>query len=318
MPAGTPAGIRRAKIRYNRAMTDTASVLPPSATDCARRFLFEEADVRGETVHLDAAYRDILAIHQYAPGVSRLLGEFLAAAVLLASNLKFEGKLTLQARSGGEVPLLMAECDDQLRIRGIARGAEHATATDNEQLLRDGQLAITIDPIRGQRYQGVVVLEDGALAASLDAYFEQSEQLRTRIWLAADGARAAGLLLQQLPAQLTRETDARLEQWDRFSSLAATVDERELVELDAQALLYRLYHDEKVRLFDPAGVEFHCSCSEERSRNALSALQPAEIEDILQESGVVTVDCEFCNQQYRFGREDLGALLGGGGSKTLH
>lgn len=296
-------------------MTDSPD---PIATDCSRRFLFEEADVRGETVHLDTAYREILAIHEYAPGVSRLLGEFLAASVLLATNLKFEGRLTLQVRSSGEIPLLMAECDDQLRIRGIARGAEQATATDNGQLLTDGQLAITIDPTNGQRYQGVVILDEGGLAASLDAYFEQSEQLKTRIWLAADGARAAGLLLQQLPDQLTREPEARLEQWERYSSLAATVEPRELVELDAGGLLYRLYHDEKVRLFDPADVQFYCSCSVERSRNALSVLDRAEIEEILTESGVITVDCEFCNQQYRFERGDLGALLGDDESKTLH
>jgi len=286
--------------------------------DAARRFLFEQADLRGETVHLDTAYREILSIHQYAPGVSRLLGEFLAASVLLASNLKFEGKLTLQARSNGEIPLLMAECNDQLHIRGIARGADQATALGNEQLLHDGQLAITVDPTQGQRYQGVVVLETGALAASLDAYFEQSEQLKTRIWLGANGERAAGLLLQQLPAQVTQENDARLDQWEHYSSLAATITGEELLALDAERLLYRLYHDERVRLFDPAPVQFNCSCSAERSRNALSALDPGEIEEILTESGLISVDCEFCNQQYQFRRADLVELLGEPGSKTLH
>lgn len=286
--------------------------------DSARRFLFEDADVRGQTVHLDAAYREILSIHEYAPGVSRLLGEFLAASVLLATNLKFEGKLVLQARSGGEVPLLMAECDDQLHIRGIARGAEQATSRDNAMLLRDGQLAITIDPTNGQRYQGVVPLADGSLSHSLDAYFEQSEQLGTRIWLAADGNGAGGLLLQQLPPQVTGDEAARQAQWEHYSSLAATISDQELVGLDPQALLFRLYHDEKVRLFKRDPVAFSCSCSEQRSRNALSALAPAELEEILSESGVISVDCEFCNQQFRFAREDLGELLGADESKTLH
>ena len=284
----------------------------------SRRFLFEDADVRGETVRLDGAYREILGIHQYAPGVSRILGEFLAAAVLLATNLKFEGRLILQARSQGQIPLLMAECDDNLRIRGIARGAQQATATNDEQLLSDGQLAITIDPRKGQRYQGVVPLENGCLAQSLDAYFEQSEQLKTQIWLAADGQRAGGMLLQQLPPQVTASEEERQRHWEHYSTLAATLKQEELVDLQAEHLLGRLYHEENLRLFDPAPVEFFCSCSAQRSRNALTVLDPAEMEEILSESGVIEVDCEFCNQQYRFTREDLSDVLKGVESKTLH
>ena len=175
---------------------------PAGAGDRSLRFLFEQADIRGETVHLDDAYRDILAIHQYAPGVSRLLGEFLAASVLLSTTLKFEGKLILQARSEGEIPLLMVESNSALEIRAIARGAEQATSERFDRLLANGQLAITIDPEQGQRYQGIVPLVEDSLANSLDAYFRHSEQLGTRLWLAADGQRAAGLLLQQLPAEL--------------------------------------------------------------------------------------------------------------------
>ena len=236
--------------------TDPDSPSDSSTGDRSLRFLFEQADVRGETAHLDQAYRDILAIHQYAPGVSRLLGEFLAASVLLSTNLKFEGKLILQARSGGQVPLLMAECNEHLHIRGIARGAEQATSDDNRQLLAQGQLAITIDPVAGQQYQGVVPLEEGSLAASLDAYFEQSEQLKTRIWLAADGERAAGLLLQQLPPQVNHDADLRDEQWQHFATLAATLEPAELLGLTAEDLLYRLYHEEQVRLFAAAPVQF--------------------------------------------------------------
>lgn len=291
---------------------------PPAAGDRSQRFLFENADIRGETAHLDTAYREILAIHQYADSVSRLLGEFLAAAVLLSSNLKFEGKLILQVRSEGQIPLLMVECDDTLGVRGIARGAEHVTTDDFDLLLHNGQLAITIDPTNGQRYQGIVPLHQGSLARSLDNYFEQSEQLKTRIWLTADGQRAGGLLLQQLPTQITADEAAREQQWEHTCALAATVKSAELLDLGEQELLYRLYHEEIVRLFEPSGVRFHCTCSRERTLNALSTLNPAEILELLAEQGSITMDCEFCNQGYRFERSDLESVLEGHETKTLH
>ncbi|NND69183.1 MAG: Hsp33 family molecular chaperone HslO [Halioglobus sp.] len=289
-----------------------------SPADQSQRFLFEEADIRGESVRLGATYREILAIHEYAPGVSRLMGEFLAASVLLSNNLKFTGRLILQARSAGQVPLLMAECNNTLGVRGIARGAEEATASDNTLLLAGGQLVITIEPDKGQRYQGIVPIESGSLAASIDAYFEQSEQLRTRLWLAADGECAGGLLLQQLPAQVVPAAGPRADQWQHACTLAATVEEDELLTLHTQSLLGRLYHEDALRLFDPSPVRFECTCSRERTLNALSTLDPAEIEDILLEMGAVTMDCEFCQARYIFQREDLQELPGINQSKTLH
>jgi molecular chaperone Hsp33 len=289
-----------------------------SATDSSRRFLFEQADIRGEIVQLDASLRDMLAVHLYAPGVQRLLGEFLAAATLLSTTLKFEGRLILQARSSGQVPLLMAECNSDLQIRGIARGAQLATSEEFDQLLAEGTLAITIEPLQGKRYQGIVPLSGHSLAASLDAYFEQSEQLQTRLWLACDGGSAAGLLLQQLPAQISRESQLREQQWQHICTLGETVTADELLRLPPADLLYRLYHDDPVRLFDPRPVSFQCSCSLQRSRNALSAIAATELEDILNEQGCITVDCEFCNQQYRFEREDLTDVLSADSGPTLH
>lgn len=299
-------------------MTDANDPPISSRPDTSRRFLFDDADIRGETVLLESALREIISIHQYAPGVSRLIGEFLAAAVLLSTTLKFDGKLILQARSKGQVPLLMAECNSALQVRAIARGAEEATSLRFDQLLEDGQLAITIDPDRGQRYQGIVPLEQHSLAHSLDAYFEQSEQLKTQFWLASDGHRAAGLLLQQLPTQLTQDSAERLRQWEHASSLAATLQAQELLQLDSERLLYRLYHESPVRLFDPASVSFQCTCSRQRTFNALCSLNPAEVTELLEELGSITMDCEFCNQQYQFTREDLAAVLGDENTKILH
>jgi len=286
--------------------------------DSSLRFLFEQADIRGEVVHLDQAYRDILSIHQYPPGVSLMLGQFTAAAVLLSATLKFEGKLVLQARSEAQIPLIMVECDESLNLRAIARGAQEATSQRFDQLLEGGQLAITIDPVKGQRYQGIVPLSGDSLAHSLGAYFEQSEQLKTRIWLASDGQRASGLLIQQLPAQIANDPQEQALHWEHACSLAATVTDDELLNLEAEQLLYRLYHEDPVRLFDPTRVHFHCNCSRQRTQGALATLNPAEIEELLEELGSITMDCEFCNQQYRFTREDLKDILESDESKTLH
>jgi molecular chaperone Hsp33 len=212
----------------------------------------------------------------------------------------------------------MVECDHRLRVRGIARGAEHATSDNNDQLLRAGQLAITIDPLHGQRYQGIVPLEQGSLSNSLDGYFKRSEQLNTRVWLTADGHRAGGLLLQQLPALITTEDDQRAQQWEHVYSLASTVTDCELRQLESEQLLYQLYNEDRVRLFEPSGVSFHCSCSRERTHNALITLNPADIEELLVELGSITMDCEFCNQHYRFSRSDLADVLGDDKAKILH
>lgn len=286
--------------------------------DRTQRFLFEEADIRGEIVQLDDSYRDIIAIHQYAPGVSRLMGEFMAAAVLLATTLKFEGKLVLQARSEGQIPLLMVECDSELRLRAITRGAQEATSDRFDQLLTGGQLAITIDPTNGKRYQGIALLTQSSLAHSLDAYFKQSEQLKTQFWLASNGESAAGMLLQQLPAQLVQDGAERSAQWQHVSTLAGTLKDAELLTVSAPELAHRLYHEDPMRLFETKDVRFQCSCSRERTFNALNSLPKEEVRELLEELGSITMDCEFCNEQYRYVEHDLTDILQSDEPDTLH
>jgi molecular chaperone Hsp33 len=287
-------------------------------TNLTRKFIFDEADVRGEIVHLDSAYRDIIEIHQYPPGVSRLMGEFLAASVLLSTTIKFEGRLVLQAQSRGEVPLLMAECSNDLAVRAIARGAEAATSSEFGRLLRDGHLAITIEPHEGQRYQGIVPLDGGDLAACIESYFVNSEQLATRLWLASTGEMAAGLLLQQLPEQVVRDASLREEQWQHACTLAETVRREEVLDLEQETLLYHLFHEDRVRLFGGQPVRFACSCSRERCHNALLSIGPEELLKLLEEEPEVTMDCEFCNQQYSFQRSDFDAQLGDTVFRSLH
>lgn len=289
---------------------------PPG--DRSLRFIFQDTDIRGESVHLDASFQEILAIHQYPPVVSHLMGELLAASVLLSTTLKFEGKLILQIRSQGQIPLLMVECTSEQGIRAIARGAEQATSENFDLLLTDGQLAITIDPDQGERYQGIVPLSGGCVAHSLDAYFAQSEQLQTRLWLAADDTHAAGLLLQQLPSQIVPDLAEREEQWNHACTLAQTIKESELLQLSAEQILHRLYHEEALKIFAPGDVKFRCSCSRERTYNALSTLGAVELREILDEQDSISMDCEFCNQQYIFIEDDLLSLLPSDEKRTLH
>lgn len=278
-------------------------------SDQLHRFVFEHTDIRGHFVQLDQSFGQLLAHHDYAPGVNRLLGEFAAAAALLGTTLKFDGVLTLQARSNGQVPLVMVEVTSDRALRGIARGAERATADSFGELLGGGTLAITIDPVQGSRYQGVVALDEASLADSLAEYFGQSEQLPTRFWLASDGRRAAGFMLQALPAQEVTDPEARAAQWQHLVYLAETLTAEELLSLPAETLLTRLYHQEEVRLFPGQPLRFECSCSRERSGRALISLGREDVERLIDEQGDVLINCEFCGQQYRFGLRDVPELF---------
>ncbi|UTA48081.1 Hsp33 family molecular chaperone HslO [Simiduia sp. 21SJ11W-1] len=285
-----------------------------ATADIMQRFLFEGSDIRGEQVTLAAAYREVLENNPAPAPVQQLLGEMLAAVALLSSTLKFDGIITLQAQGDGPVPLIMAECSRHKALRAIARqpvGGEFVLGADTSLagLLGKGVLAITIDPEKGERYQGIVPLDKPTLAECLDAYFAQSEQLATRLWLAADGKRAGGLLVQALPKQLVADEQANAEQWDTVVALAHTAKPDELLYLDHSQMLYRLFNELAVRLFDPQPLQFACTCSEQRSLNALAQLNRDELYEILTEQGHITIDCQFCNQQYRFDEPQIRAHL---------
>jgi molecular chaperone Hsp33 len=286
--------------------------------DSKRRFLFENMDLRGEVVRLHSTLEEVAEVHAYPPGVQQLLGEFLAASVLLASTLKFRGGLTVQARSDREIPLIMAECSSDLGVRAIARGADTARGETFSQLIGGGQLVLTVTPERGSRYQGIVPLSGESLAESIDAYFSQSEQLQTRLYLASDGSSATGLLLQQLPVQLQKDPDRRQADWERIVVLADTLGAEEMLATAEADLLYRLFHEETVRLFDHEEVRFRCSCSQDRTLAALATIGEQEIREILDEQGAITMDCEFCNQRYVFREADLRGLLGSAPEGPVH
>lgn len=278
------------------------------APDQSTRFLFEQADIRGETVSLHSAFAELLGRHDYSAATRRLLGEFAAAAALISNNLKYNGRIILQARSDGPLSLVMVECTSDSEIRGIARGDIGADPDDYLSLIAAGQLAITIEREGGQRYQGIVALDAGSLTQALDNYFLQSEQLQTRFWLAADAENASGMMLQQLPAQLDQTPESRENHWQNACAMAETLTPAELIYLPTAVLLHRLYHEEPVRLFEPQSVRFNCSCSRERSLNALTSLGSEELAEILAEQEVISMHCEMCGHNYEFKECDLSGL----------
>lgn len=283
-------------------------------TDLLQRFIFDTTDIRGELARVDNTQLQALSNHHYPEVVAHLLGELIAAAALLSATLKFEGTLTLQARSEGQIPLIMAEATSDNKLRAIARGADDASSKDFHQLLTDGHLSITIDPAQGKRYQGIVALEGNNLAECLESYFQQSEQLSTRIWLASNGKQAAGMMLQELPASQVNDPEQRQQNWQHMTTLAETLSNEELLTLSFDDLLYRLYHQEQVRLFTPNPLAFQCSCSQTRTLNALRTVGKEDLEQIIAEQGTVDINCEFCHQHYHFDANDIQSLF----TKPLH
>lgn len=278
-------------------------------TDTAQRFIFENTDIRGELVTLQQSYQDIVEQHYYPEPIARLLGEFLAASVLLSSTVKFEGRLVLQARSTGDIPLLMVECSHEKIVRGLVRFSDDVISEDFDKQFSKGTLVITIEPLKGEKYQGLVSMDANSLSGCLEAYFMQSEQLATRLLLQADGKTASGLLLQQLPMQVEIDEDEREQQWQHVLQLAQTLTAEEQLSLSHNDVLYRLYHQDHVRLFEEQPVTHRCSCSRERTEQALITVGLKELDTILQEDGEVTMNCEFCNHTYRFAADDIHGLF---------
>jgi molecular chaperone Hsp33 len=285
-------------------------------SDTLQRFLFDNADIRGELVQLDASWKAALGRHDYPDNVRGPLGEMMVAGVLLAATIKFEGNITLQVRGSGPISMLVVDCTPRraegeegvlYHIRGMALWSGEVPEGDLRSRFGDGNLVITIDPGKGaQRYQGVVALSGDSLADAIDDYLERSEQLPTRMWLSSDGDRAAGLLLQKMPSE-GEEADA--DSWDRLSALAATVRDEELLQLEQPELIRRLFHEEDLRLFDREPVAFHCHCSHDKVADSLRSIGHAEVQDILEKEQKIEVTCHFCNKQYHFDAVDAEQLF---------
>jgi molecular chaperone Hsp33 len=267
--------------------------------DSLRRFLFEHTGIRGNLVHLDASWRAVLDTHPYPAPVRAYLGEALAAVCLLAATVKLSGSLILQIQGAGPLRTLVAQATGARTLRGVARWeGEVPAGGDLASCFGEGRLVLSIEHGGGEPYQGIVPLSGGGIAQAIEGYFRDSEQLPTRLWLAADEHQAAGLLLQRLPG----DTDG--DDWGRIGMLADTLTPAELTGLPAEPLLYRLFHEETVRLFESEPLAFRCGCSRARIEDMLRTLGQAEVDSIIAEQGAVEVTCEFCNRGYRLDAVD--------------
>ncbi|HSC75704.1 MAG TPA: Hsp33 family molecular chaperone HslO [Pseudomonadales bacterium] len=279
-----------------------------SKSDQVVRFLFEECAVRGVWVNLQKSCGDVLAKKGIGPAGRVLLGESLAAAVLLGSSIKLQGRVAIQARGDGVLKLLVAESTQDAGIRGVINldaSVDLQAIPSLKQLIGSGYLAVTLLPDEGESYQGIVPLQGVRLQDCLADYFALSEQLSTALWLVSDGERAAGLMLQAMPGE-----DNDGEDWRHLHTLASTLTSEELLSLPCEVLLHRLFHQETVRVFDAEPVRFQCTCSEERSRNALAILGRDELHKLFSEQPDVDIDCHFCGAKYRYTANDMADIFG--------
>lgn len=275
-----------------------------ASSDFFQRFYFESLGIRGEIVRLNESWKQTQGLTRYPAQVAAILGESLCATVLLSGTIKFEGSLILQIQSAGPLKTIVAQTTHQRTIRGLAHWAPDLAVDDFQNLLPDGRLVITIQNQNHEPYQGIVAVEGNSIAETLESYFQQSEQLPTRLWLDADTDMATGIFLQILP-----DKNRTADDWNRILHLTETLTREELRELPSEQLLYRLYNEEDVRIIEPEPVLFRCNCNRERIETVLLTLGAAEIEEILSREGAVEVHCDFCNRLYRFDQVDIGALF---------
>jgi molecular chaperone Hsp33 len=302
--------------------------------DCLHRFMFERYPIRGHLVHLDAAWRALIEHRDYPGNIREALGEAVAASLLLAATIKFEGVLSLQMRGDGPVHLILAQCTGGLGVRALARYREDGStgaAAGNEaganssagmgaasiaDLIGAGNLTVTLETDGGaQRYQGIVPIVGQRLAESLQVYFENSEQLPTRLWLQADSQGVSGMLLQKLPEAdlpqggVAADPAAVEDAWRRVQLIGETLTAQEMRTLSDAEILHRLFNEDDVRLFESAPVFFRCRCSRERVGSMLQSLGEAESRSVLAERGKVEVHCDFCNRAYVFDAVDIAQLF---------
>lgn len=275
--------------------------------DSLQRFLFKDTQIRGEIVRLNDAYDAIVVRHPYPLPVQQFLGQALAASALLSATIKFAGRLTLQIQGDGPINLLVVQSDEKFHIRGLAKWQTDNVTDNFASAFGTGQLAITIAPTEGERYQGIVGLNSEGLANSLETYFHQSEQLPTCLCLFANEKAAAGILLQAMPADTSED---RYQFWEHLIQLTRTLTAEELLTLSNQTILKRLYHEEDVILFESEAVAFRCDCSVEKIERALVVLGEQEVNDILKANQLVTVTCEFCHYHYNFDKADVAKIFG--------
>ncbi|MCC9663010.1 MULTISPECIES: Hsp33 family molecular chaperone HslO [Pseudoalteromonas] len=277
--------------------------------DLLHRYIFDQLDVRGELVQIENTYQEMIANHNYPAPVQALLGELLVATCLLTATLKFEGEIAVQLQGDGPVKYAVINGDDKQNMRGIARLQGEVQGSTIKDLIGNGYMVITITPTKGERYQGIVPLEHDTLDKCLESYFEQSEQLKTRLWFAteitAGSAKAAGLFLQVLPVN----KDKSVEDFTHLEAISNTIKDEELLNLDANTVLTRLYHEDNPQLFEPQSINFRCGCSRDKTIAALVNIGQDALLDDVKEKGEVKISCHYCLKDYVFNEQDIKAIF---------
>ncbi len=283
--------------------------------DSLYRFVVEGCNVRGQLVYLDQSWRQLASRHDYPPVVRRILGEAVSAAALLSATIKFDGALSIQASGDGGLRLLIAQATANGTLRGLARWKGELRDARLTHLLGNGRLAITIDPGGdGERYQGIVELQSDGLSQSLRGYFSHSEQLPTRLWLAVEEDRVAGLLLQRVPEPDKEmfwldDDGTSADAWRQTVGHAETLNPTELLELSVPDLLARINGDRAVRLYRGENWRFLCSCSRDKVTEVLRALGRDDLDSLIEERRQVSVNCEFCGAEFNFDAVDVAQVF---------
>ena len=285
-----------------------------SDSDLVRRFVLERYPIRGHAVRVSQAWRALREHQDYPPAVQHLLGEALGAVVLLAATLKFDGVLTLQLQGKGLVNLLVAQCTHDFQVRAMARHEPIGGEAGFRSLAGEGQIVVTIEATdRASSYQGVVPITGNSLSESLEAYFQQSEQLPTRVLLAASAGCVAGMLVQRIPGaggtQEQLDEAALASAWKKADDAMSRLARGQLLEDDVEQRLVDMFGVDEVRVFSGHGVKFECRCSRERVANVLRSLGVEEVRSVIAEQGACTVTCEFCQKPYKFDAIDVENLF---------
>lgn len=276
-------------------------------SDSLQRFLFTKANVRGEFIRLEQTYQTILNQHAYPPLVKQLLGDALMSAALLAGSMQFEGNLSLQFQGDERISLLLVQCDHELNLRALVKFKQSADDIDYNQAFLAGKMSLFIDQYnQTQAYQSIVPIHSVSMADNLSHYFAQSDQIKTKIKFATNAKQATGMLLQRMPETKPFEAD---EFWNYALTMAKTITEQELLSLDNQTILQRLYHETELELYPARDVAFGCHCNHEKMQQVLHVLGENEAQQLLNETNEVVINCDFCNQTYRFDANDIKTIF---------
>lgn len=275
--------------------------------DILQSFIFENMSIRGYLVNLTDTYHAIINQRPYPLAVKKLLGEAMMGCVFLSASLKFEGKLSLQFQGDHRLPLLIVQCDNQLNLRAMAKFEDLPNLDDYDDAFINGKLSLTLETAHQPNpYQSIVPIHSNSMRENLMHYLTQSEQIPNQIWLATSDDQMAGMMLQLMP---DNDPDQQEQTWEYALAMGQTLQDQELLTLDNEVLLHRLYHETDLRIFTSRPIHFKCSCSEDKMKNVILMLGETEAQEIVQQHGHIEMTCDFCNRHYEFDAVDTAALF---------